>query len=378
MKTQPLSKAGKDAARLMMSLGRQVKEEALVAIGVARRDNEAAIMEANLADIGAARDAGVSAALLSRLRYDHKKLFESLTILRALQGLPDPSGIVREARLLDDGLELRRVSCPIGLIALVFESRPDALVQMAGLAVKSGNAIIVKGGREAERTNRVLARVVAEAGQSAGLPVGWLGAIETRAEVGELLALDEYVDLIIPRGSNDFVHHIMEASRIPVLGHADGVCHVYIHTDADTDMAVNVTVDSKTQYPAACNTAEVLLVDRSVAPVVLPRVAQALEAQGVALELCPEAMDMLGPGPGRSLKNDTWSVEYLELRMAVMIVGSLEEAVTHINRYGSGHTDSIVTGSAEAASMFMAGVDSASVYHNASTRFADGDRESVG
>jgi glutamate-5-semialdehyde dehydrogenase len=374
---------GSTAARKMLGISRSAKDAALALIATRLRENAAAVFAANGADLSAARAAGLAGPALARLAYGQKKLDESLAMLNALAGLPDPVGRVLEARRLDDSLTLRRVSCPIGLIALIFESRPDALVQMAALAAKSGNAIIVKGGREAERSNRILAETVAAAGIEAGLPAGWLGHIETRDEVAQLLAMDEHVDLVIPRGSKEFVRHIMDTSRIPVLGHADGVCHVYIHPDADPDMAVRITVDSKTQYPVACNAAEVLLVDAACAHAVLPPLITSLERAGVSLELCPRAWAIAATIPcsipSRTLKDeDEWSVEYLDLRMAVRIVDSLEEAISHINRYGSGHTDVIVSRDTTAAARFMEEVDSSSVYHNASTRFADGYRYGLG
>ncbi|PKL23483.1 MAG: glutamate-5-semialdehyde dehydrogenase [Spirochaetae bacterium HGW-Spirochaetae-3] len=379
MVTHEKAKAGAAAAKAMLSVSRPTKDAALKLAAERLTDSSAAVFDANRADVEAARAAGAPDPVLARLGYGPKKLEESVAMLAAVAALPDPSGIVLEARRLDSGLTLRRVSCPIGLIALIFESRPDALVQMAALAAKSGDAIIVKGGREAERTNRVLAAIVARAGVDAGLPDGWLGQLETRDEVAELLKLDSLVDLVIPRGSNEFVRHIMETSRIPVLGHANGVCHVYVHGDADLGMAARVAVDSKAQYPAACNAAETLLVDASIAGRALPRLASALEAAGVTLDLCPRSDAILGPGAGRRAKcDDDWSVEYLEPRMAVRVVDSLGEAVSHINRYGSGHTDAIVCSSAEAARRFMDEVDSASVFHNASTRFADGYRYGLG
>jgi len=368
VKTLELAARGAAAAKAMLSTTRTIKDAALTLVAARLRENRAAVFAANETDLGAARAAGLPAPVLARLGYGEKKLEESVAMLGALAALPDPAGRVLEARRLDTGLVLRRVSCPIGLVALIFESRPDALVQMAGLAAKSGNAIIVKGGREAEQTNRALSSIVAGAGIEAGLPDGWLGQLETRGEVAELLALDQYVDLVIPRGSNEFVRHIMDTSRVPVLGHADGVCHVYVHGDADLDMAARIAVDSKAQYPVACNAAEVLLVDASIAGQALPRLAAALESAGVALEFCPRSYAMIGPGAGRVLKADgNWSVEYLDYRMAA-----------HINRYGSGHTDAIVCTSRDAARRFMEEVDSASVFHNASTRFADGYRYGLG
>jgi glutamate-5-semialdehyde dehydrogenase len=363
----------------MLSTTRATKDAVLGLVAARLRENSAAVYAANEADLEAARAARLPSPLLARLGYGEKKLEESVAMLGALAALPDPAGRVLEARRLDTGLVLRRVSCPIGLIALIFESRPDALMQMAGLAAKSGNAIIVKGGREAEQTNRALSSIVAVAGIEAGLPDGWLGQLETRGEVAELLALDQYVDLVIPRGSNEFVRHIMDTSRVPVLGHADGVCHVYVHGDADLEMAVRIAVDSKAQYPVACNAAEVLLVDAAIAGKALPRLASALESAGVALELCPRSYAIVGSVPGRVLKgDDEWSVEYLDYRMAVRLVDSLDDAIAHINRHGSGHTDAIVCTSHDVARRFMDEVDSASVYHNASTRFADGYRYGLG
>ena len=379
MTTDELAAAGAGAAKAMLSRSRAVKDAALELVAARLGEGSARIFAANEADLEAARASGTAAPILARLGYGKKKLAESTAMLGSLARLPDPTGVVLESRRLDSGLELRRVSCPIGLIALIFESRPDALVQMAGLAAKSGNAIIVKGGREAERTNRALAEIVSRAGVEAGLPGHWLGAIETRAEVAELLAQDRYVDLVIPRGSNEFVRHIMDTSRVPVLGHADGVCHVYVDKDADIAMAARVVVDSKAQYPATCNAAEVLLVDVGISEAALPVLASALEAAGVELELDEESMAILGAGPRRSPKADgNWSVEYLDLKMAVRVVGGVDGAVEHINRWGSGHTDSIVTASRAAAKRFMDEVDSASVYHNASTRFADGYRYGLG
>ncbi len=371
--------AGADAARAMLSISRAVKDGALRAMARSLREGAGGLFTANGADLADARAAGLPAPLLSRLGYGRKKLEESLAMIEAITAMPDPVGRELEARRLDRGLVLRRVSCPIGLVALIFESRPDALVQMAALALKTGNAIIVKGGSEAGRTNRAMVALLGGAGVEAGLPPGWLGQLETRAEVAELLALDNLVDLVIPRGSNEFVRRIMATSRAPVLGHADGVCHVYVHKDADLDMAVRVALDSKVQYPAACNAAEVLLVDSSIAPMALPPLAGALEAAGVSLELCPRSAAILGTGPGRVVKSDDdWALEYLDLRLAVRLVDSLDEAIAHINRHGSGHTDAILCRSPEASRRFMAEVDSASVFHNASTRFADGYRYGLG
>jgi len=375
------------AAVQLLSIGTEVKNSSLMRIAQKLQESREEIARANKRDLAQAN--GLPAPLLKRLVFDDKKLADVLAGIQDLLAMPDPVGRVLEARLLDDGLVLRRVSCPIGLIAMIFESRPDALVQMASLAVKSGNAIVLKGGSEARESNVVLASIIAQAGEEAGFPQYWLTLLESREEIGELLTFDQYVDLVVPRGSKEFVAHIKATSRIPVLGHADGVCHVYVHEDADPAMAAAIAIDSKTQYPASCNAAEVLLVNFKFGG--LTPLVKFLAQAGVVLDVCPRTARMIteaekrgrGSAPVSSVpfnlkSDDDWSVEYLDMRMAVKIVDSLDEAIAHINRYGSGHTDTIVCTSPLAARTFMQGVDSASVYHNASTRFADGYRYGLG
>jgi len=381
---QRLERASLAASR-MLSLETKVKNSALAGIAQSLRENRDSIFYANQLDLTAASQNGLAAPLFKRLEFDEKKLADVLAGIQDILVMPDPVGKVLEARLLDEGLILKRVSCPIGLIAMIFESRPDALVQMASLAVKSGNAIVLKGGSEAKESNKALATVIAEAGEEMGLPSNWLTLLETREEVSELLAFDKYVDLVIPRGSKEFVAKIKAESRIPVLGHSDGVCHVYVHEDADPVMAIKIALDSKTQYPAACNAAEVLLVHAGFAHRSLMALLRALSKAGVMLDVCENVAQMLDKDSQQtqslhySVKTDTdWTVEYLGMRMAVKIVDSLDEAIAHINHYGSGHTDVIVCSSSEAAERFLKEVDSASVYHNASTRFADGYRYGLG
>lgn len=385
METRDRVELGARAAAAFLGIRSETKNAALDLIASRLEAARSDIDRANRVDIAEAKKAGLPGPLIKRLAFEGAKFDDALAGIRALRRLPEPCGRVLEARLLDDGLALRRVSCPIGLIAMIFESRPDALVQMACLAAKSGNAIVLKGGSEARETNRILASVIGSAGEEAGLPPHWLTALETREEIGTLLSLDQYVDLVIPRGSKEFVARIKTTSRIPVLGHSDGVCHVYVHEDADPAMAAAIAIDSKTQYPAACNAAEVLLVHKAYAERGLGSLLGALSRSGVALDVCPRSAAILGTAWSGaadiafSIKTDEdWSVEYLDMRMAVRIVDSLDEAVAHINRYGSGHTDAIVSADGEAARRFMTGVDSASVYHNASTRFADGYRYGLG
>jgi glutamate-5-semialdehyde dehydrogenase len=380
MTTREKAELGKRASEASMGLGSRIKDEALGRIAAALRGGRSAITAANAQDLAEAERAGLAAPILKRLRFDGAKLDEAAAGIEAIRRLDDPAGRILSARRLDEGLILRQVSCPIGLIAMIFESRPDALVQMACLAAKSGNALILKGGSEAARTNRALCGLIAPAGVEAGLPQDWLSSLETREEVAELFALGEYVDLIVPRGSKEFVAHIKAETRIPVLGHADGICHVYLHEDAESAMAAAVAVDSKAQYPAACNAAEVLLVHSAFAARGagggLRAVAAALEAASVVLDLDPRSAALLGRAPGKT--DEDWSVEYLDLRMAVKVVDSLAEAIAHINRFGSRHTDAIVSSSRDAADIFMDKVDSGSVYWNASTRFADGYRYGLG
>ncbi len=373
------------AAAALLSAGTEVKNAALEHIARQLEAHRDEIFLDNRKDMDKARAEGLAAPLLKRLLFDEKKLQEVLSGIRDLLAMPDPVGKVLEARLLDEGLVLQRISCPIGLIAMIFESRPDALVQMASLAVKSGNAIVLKGGSEARESNLALAAAIARAGEEAGLPQHWLTLLETREEIGELLTFDQYVDLVIPRGSREFVAKIKATSRIPVLGHSDGVCHVYVHEDADPTMAEKIVLDSKTQYPATCNAAEVLLVHECYAEKGLLPLLSALSRAGVVLDVCGRTAEMLDKAraggeivPYFLKSGDDWSVEYLDLRMAVKIVDSLDGAIAHINRYGSGHTDSIVCTSPEAARRFLKEVDSSSVYHNVSTRFSDGYRYGLG
>ena len=382
METAERVEKGAAAAAAFLGVGGEVRNLALDRIAERLDEARPAIEKANAADLAAAEAVGLATSLLKRLAFTGHKIDDSIEGIRALRRLPDPIGRVLEARLLDEGLTLRRVSCPIGLVAMIFESRPDALVQMACLAAKSGNAIVLKGGSEARLTNHVLSEVIAAAGEENGLPGNWLTTLETRAEIGDLLALDQYVDLVIPRGSREFVAKIKATSRIPVLGHSDGVCHVYVHEDADPEMAKAIVLDSKTQYPAVCNAAEALLVHRAYAEQHILPLLQALADAGVYLDLCSKSVALLGTAaktlPHSIKGDDDWAVEYLDLRMAVKIVDSLDEAITHINHFGSGHTDAIVSASGEAAHRFMTSVDSADVFHNASTRFSDGYRFGLG
>jgi len=368
--------AARDASRLLAAESTSRKNAALEAVAQHLEAEKQAILVANHKDMEAAEANGLAAPLLKRLRFDEAKLTEAIRGIHSVITLPDPVGLVQEVRELDEGLVLKRVGCPIGVIGMVFESRPDALVQIASLCLKSGNAVLLKGGSEARETNKALAAAISHGAESAGMPSGWIGLLETREDVGVMLALDDDIDLIIPRGSNEFVKHIMDTTRIPVLGHADGICHVYVDAAADIDMALRIVADSKTQYVAVCNAAETLLVNQEIADRFLPELATTLSERGVKLRGCALTRKYL-PGIEAAGEAD-WQTEYLDYILAVRVVGDLEAAVTHINRYGSGHTDAIVTTHTETAELFMDRVDSASVLWNCSTRFADGFRYGLG
>ena len=345
---------------------RNLALEKMADVLISRKDQ---IFEANRLDLETARAENLAAPLLKRLTFGEEKLASVTRGLQDLAALPDPLGHTTLARELTEGLKLYRVTCPIGVIGVIFESRPDALVQIASLALKSGNAVLLKGGREALNTNRVLCDALRDAAGEAGLPRDFAQLMESREDVTGMLKEDELIDLIIPRGSKAFVRYIMDNSRIPVLGHADGICHVYIDRDADPEKALRVAFDSKVQNVSVCNAMETLLIHRDAAPSVLPALARELEQAGVTL---------LGDDAARKLisceaaTEEDWSTEYLDYRLSIRIVDSLEDAIDHINRYGSHHTDCIVTENQASASRFLSAVDSAGVYLNVSTRFADG------
>ena len=368
--------AAAESASLKLAVTRtDVKNNALAEIGKALKQHSDEIVSANKEDLVTAEKNNLAGPLLKRLKFDENKIADVCAGIDSLIKLDDPAGKTITATELDKGLELYKVSCPIGVIGVVFESRPDALVQISTLCLKSGNAVLLKGGSEAAKTNKILAETISEASEKAGLPKGWIQLLETRQDVAQMLALDEYIDLVIPRGSNEFVRYIMDNTNIPVLGHADGICHVYIDSDADLDMAVNITVDSKCQYVAVCNAAETLLVDNKIAEKFLPKVKTALEEKNVQLRGCEKTVSIIDVKPA---VEEDWSTEYLDYILSIKIVEGLEEAIEHINQYGSGHTDSIVTADKEKAERFMDLVDSANVLWNCSTRFADGFRYGLG
>lgn len=369
-----LAKRAKAASTPLSDTSVELRNRALLAMAEALRVHSAEIGEANRRDLEASRDLGD--ALQKRLVFDEKKLRGVVDGLEALASLPDPLGRVLTRTELAEGLHLRRVTCPIGVIGIIFEARPDALVQISSLCLKSGNAVLLKGGKEALHTNRILAEVIRNATEAVGLPGDWIQLLETREEVNGMLMLNEYIDLIVPRGSNSFVKYIMENTTIPVLGHSAGLCHLFLDASANLERAVAIAVDAKTQAPATCNTVETLLVHKDAASRLLPAVCDALRNAGVELrgdEMSRSLVTWMKPAT-----EEDWSTEYLALILSVKVVDDLAAAIAHINRFGSHHTDAIVTEDAAAAELFQRRVDSADVFWNASTRFADGYRFGLG
>lgn len=364
----------KRSSYVLASLSGEKRNQALEAVCAALQENESAIIEANELDLKRAEAVQLAAPLMSRLRYDRKKNKGCMDGIGDLIDMEDPLFQIRLQRELDEGLVLTKETCPIGVIGVIFESRPDALVQIASLCIKSGNGIILKGGSEARATNRILFDTIYQAAVQAGLPEGFAQLIEDRAGIDELLKCHGDVDLLIPRGSNSFVRYIMDNTSIPVMGHADGICHVYVDGAAMIGKAVPIIIDSKTQYPAACNAAETLLVHSAIAEVLIPALA---DAAGAKIELRGDerTVSLIGCAPA---DEEDFRTEYLDNILSIRIVDSIDEAIDHINRYGSHHTDCIITEDADSAARFMSLVDSAGVYQNCSTRFADGYRYGFG
>ena len=375
--TDELIEGSQRAALRLANADEATRNDALRSIADALRANEAAILDANARDVEAAEEmlarGEYTQALVDRLKLDAAKLDDIAGMVESVAEQADPLGRTLAARELDEGLELFRVSVPIGVVATVFESRPDALVQIAALALKSGNAVILKGGSEASESNRVLHRVIREA--TADLPDGWAGLVEAHEEVDRLLERDDAVDLVMPRGSSEFVSYIQDNTQIPVLGHTEGVCHVYVDDDADLEMAADVAFDAKVQYPAVCNAVETLLVNESVAPDLLPGLVERYEDAGVELRGDAATREIVDVG---AATDDDWDTEYGDLELSIKLVGDTYEAIDHVNAHGSKHTESIITEDRAAADAFMTGIDAASVFHNASTRFADGYRYGLG
>ncbi|MBD2205415.1 glutamate-5-semialdehyde dehydrogenase [Calothrix sp. FACHB-1219] len=364
------------AASKLAVLSTEAKNQAIEAIAQALESATDDILKANLADCEAATADGIAKPLYKRLQLDAHKLRDAIAGVRDVGKLADPVGKVQIHREIDTGLILKRISCPLGVLGIIFEARPEAAIQIVSLAIKSGNGVILKGGKEAIRSCEVIVKAIKQGLADTAVNPDAVQLLTTREETLELLNLDKYVDLIIPRGSNAFVRFVQDNTRIPVLGHADGICHIYIDRAGELEKAVNITVDAKTQYPAACNAIETLLVHADIAGEFLPKIATALQAHHVELRGDERSIKIL-----HQITNATeqdWETEYSDLILAIKIVDSLEDAIAHINEYGSRHTEAIVTEDLAAAETFLGLVNAAGVYHNCSTRFADGFRYGFG
>ena len=368
-------KQAKGAALKIASASTLAKNSALERMAHDLDANRNEILKKNAKDVGKAKDEELTPALIKRLELDDKKIDEIIEGIRSVIGLEDPVGKLLSSTELDSSLTLYKVSTPIGLIGVIFESRPDALVQISTLCIKSGNAIILKGGSEAKNSNRILFNLIKDAVEVDKIFKDSIQLVETREDVREMLKLDNYIDLMIPRGSNEFVKYIQENTKIPVLGHSEGICHVYVDRDADLNMAVDIAFDSKCQYAAVCNAMETLLVHRDVADKFLPAVKARYDERGVELRGDKRTVAVIGCA---GASESDWRCEYNDLILSIMIVDSPEDAIDHINKYGSHHTDAIVTSDEKTAQRFLNEVDSSSVMWNCSTRFADGFRYGLG
>lgn len=369
------TQAARKASIQMAALDTETKNKALVAIMTALENNMDKIKAANAIDLAKSEEEKVAPPLIKRLKFDEHKCEDVVAGIKSLINLTDPVGKVQLQTELDKDLILTRIACPIGVIGVIFESRPDALVQISTLCLKSGNAVLLKGGSEAKETNRALFEVIREASIAAGIPEGWIALMQTREDVNDILARDKEIDLLIPRGSNAFVQYIMKNTNIPVMGHADGICHTYVDADAKLDMAVDLVTDSKTQYVVVCNALETLLVHEAIAKEFLPLLKESLDKKNVEIRGCEKTVQIIHC---KKATEEDWQTEYLDYILAIKIVSSMEEAIEHINTYGSKHTDTIITENTQAVKQFMTLVDSANVFHNASTRFSDGFRYGFG
>ncbi len=374
--------AARRAARALALLEAGVRDAALEAIAAALLARSDEILEANARDVEAGREAGLDAALLDRLALDDGRIRAMADGVRTIAALPDPVGELIDGWRLPNGLEVRKVRVPLGVVAIVYEARPNVTIDCAALALKSGNAIVLRGSSAAARSNAVLGAIAAQAAGEAGIPDGALGIVAggERSELAELATADGLVDVIIPRGGEGLKAALEEVASVPVMYAASGNCHLYVDASADLDDAVAIAVNAKVQRPGVCNAIETLLVHERAAPEFLPRALAALREAGVELRADERARALageLGPSLGEAGEED-WATEYLALVLAVGMVDSVEEAIEHVNRYGSGHSEAIVTRDTAAAQAFERGVDAACVYVNASTRFTDGNQFGMG
>ncbi|MBF0238205.1 MAG: glutamate-5-semialdehyde dehydrogenase [SAR324 cluster bacterium] len=374
------------ASTLLGILSDQQRNQVLLSIAEHLRQHTADIINENQKDLEHAQtmvhEGKLSQSSYQRLILTPKKVEQMAQNMESVAKLSDPLGKIQMATMLDDGLELYRVTYPIGVILIIFESRPEVMVQITALTLKSGNAAILKGGTEAKHSNQILYDLIQQVlKRFEYIPEGAVNLVQTREEIAELVQLSEWIDLIIPRGSNSLVQHIQAHSKVPVLAHADGICHVFLDEYAEPQKSISLVIDSKTEYPAVCNAMETLLVHTGFSDAFLASILQKLQEANVELRLCEVTMNRLNLQelkPCVKATTEDWQTEYTDLILSVKTVESLQEAIDHINMYGSKHTDCIVTENAENAEKFMNTVDSSSVFWNASTRFADGFRYGFG
>ncbi len=377
MNVSEIAKSANASALVLAHLSTDLKNQALGMMADALEEHCDAILSANKKDLEFAESEGVAKALIARLALNDEKVRGMAKGIRSVVALEDPVGKVKSVMEMDQDMVVEQVTCPIGVIGAIFESRPDAVPQISSLCLKSGNAVILKGGREAQNSNKVIVNLLVEAmSKVTGVPQSAVQMIETRAEVVDMLKEEKYIHLIVPRGSNSFVKYIQENTRIPVLGHSEGVCHGYIDKSADLDKAIRISLDSKLQYPAACNAMETLLVHTDISAKILPDLVAKFREKQVELVGCVKTC-LVVPDVSPACEAD-WDLEYNDLKLSIKIVDGLSEAVKFINKHGSGHTDVIITDNRQQAEQFLNEVSSASVMWNASTRFADGFRYGLG
>ena len=377
-----IAEAAKRASRTLSTAGSEQRNAAIRAASDLVEQSTRHLIDANSQDLAAADEmlshGEISGSTYDRLQLTEKKIAGMVQSMLAVVNLPDPIGRVLQRTELDQGLILEKITCPLGVLAVIFEARPDAVTQISTLGLKSANAVILKAGREVERTASALVTIIHRALTSAQLPEGAVSLVTGRESVRELLNMSELVDMVIPRGSKQLVDFVQASTRIPVLGHAEGICHIYVDESASAEMALAIIDDAKTDYPAACNAAETVLVHEKVANEFLPKLAEWSRAKQVSLRGCQRTRAILANQPVEAVADDEWHYEYSDLTLAVRVVDSIEHAIEHIHTYGSSHTETIVTDNPQAAERFLNQVDSAGVFHNASTRFADGYRYGFG
>ncbi len=372
-----IAEMAKYAAEDALKLSADIKNDALNAIAEIFENNKEIIYSANKIDLESAKNMNLSQSMLNRLKLDEYKLRDMILGIRDITRLDDPVNKVLWSKNIAEGITLKKISCPIGVIGVIFEARPDVISQIASLAIKSSNAVILKGGTEAENTNTAIFNLIKKALlKIKGFPSNMVSLIHSREDVKEMLNLEEYIDLIIPRGSNSLVKYIKSNTKIPVLGHSDGVCHIYADESADLEKACNIIIDAKCQYPSACNSVETVLVNDKIKREFIPLLFGKLKSNGVTIN-SDRIIAEDYTGFVNSIVED-WHKEYGDKIISVKIVHDIDEAIAHINKYGSGHTDCIITENNDAAEKFMTYVDSAGVYKNISTRFADGFRYGFG